>query len=351
MPDAKRDRDGDQPKPSGRRGGLPPAATIYDVAREAGVSPPTVSRAFSNPQRVSVRTREHVLAVAARLDYRPNPLARALPSGRTQMLALLFPDATNPHFFGLIRGAERQASAAGFTLVLCDTQETPELETQHMERLSGAVDGFVLASSRLPGARIRELADGQVLALVNRQVGVIPSVVTDQADDTSHIVEHLASLGHRSIVFLAGPRASWLGARRWRALSASAQRLGLAATRLGPFPPALAGGAAAADAALGHGATAAIAHNDLLAIGMLRRFAERGVGVPEEISVVGFDDIFGADFCSPPLTTLASPVEEAGRAAVDLLLRRLDGRGNHPPGAGVVLPSHLRIRGSTGSPS
>ncbi|MDT7651110.1 MAG: hypothetical protein QOI36_2516, partial [Pseudonocardiales bacterium] len=133
-------------------GGPARAVTLHDVAREAGVAVSTVSRALSNPERVGARTRERVQAVARRMDYRPNRIAQALPRGRTQMLALLVSDITNPHNFGLVRGAEAQASAAGFLLVLGDTQGSPELESDHVCRLSSVVDGFVLASSRLPDA-------------------------------------------------------------------------------------------------------------------------------------------------------------------------------------------------------
>jgi LacI family transcriptional regulator len=326
----------------------PRAVTIHDVAKEAGVAASTVSRTFTNPPRVNLRTREHVRAVAGRLGYRPNPHARALPTGRTKTLALLVPDITNPHFFDLIRGAERQARTAGFTLVLGDSEESPDRELRHIERLGPAVDGFLLAASRLPDARIRQLATRHPLCLVNRELAGVSSTVTDQFDGSRQIVEHLASLGHRSVAYLSGPRHSWLGQWRWRALLAAARGLGLTATRLGPFPPTLAGGAAA-DAALGHGATALIAHNDLLAIGVLRRLAERGVAVPTDLSVVGYDDIFGADFCSPPLTTLAGPLERAGRAVVDVLLEQLD-----PPAGRATrhtrarLPTHLVIRGSSG---
>lgn len=332
----------------GRRGPLPPAPTIYDVAAEAGVAASTVSRAFSDPGRVNVRTREHVVGVARRLGYQPNPMARALPSGRTQTVALVVPDITNPHFFGVIRGAERQVNAAGFTLILVDTQESAEAEARHVERLSRAVDGIILASSRLPDERIQALAKGRVLTLVNREVPGMHSVVSDQSEGSRQVVEHLASLGHRSLVFLGGPRASWAGARRWRALAATAPRLGVTAQRLGPFPPALAGGAAAADAAIGHRATALVAHNDLLAFGVLRRLAERGVRVPEDVSVVGYDDIFGADFCTPPLTTLAGAGEKVGRAAVDVLLRVLEHGTAELAPQSIVLPSHLVIRASTG---
>ncbi|HSK24788.1 MAG TPA: LacI family DNA-binding transcriptional regulator [Egicoccus sp.] len=327
-----------------RAGGV----TIYDVAEAAGVATSTVSRAFSRPGRVSPVTHAHIMEVAQRLGYQPNPLARALPSGRTTTAAVLVPDITNPHFFGVIRGAERQAAAAGYTLIVADTEESGEQEARHVSRLSRAVDGFILASSRMSDDLIREFARDHRLTLVNRELAGLPSVVVDQMEGTRQIVGHLASLGHRSVVFLAGPRTSWLGARRWRSLSTTAKRAGITATRLGPFPPMVAGGAAAADAALAAGASAVVAHNDLLAIGVLQRLAERGVAVPGEVSVVGFDDIFGADFCSPGLTTLAGPLETAGRTAIDLLLARMD--PNRRPGQRhqVVLPAHLVVRGSTG---
>src|SRR3954469_18678475 len=127
-------------------------ATIVDVAAEAGVAPSTVSRSFSRPTRVNVSTREHVLGVAARLGYRPNPAARALESGRTNTVALVVPDITNPYFFGLIKGAERAAAAAGHQLVIADTEETPAAEQRAVQNLGPAVDGFVVCSSRLPDA-------------------------------------------------------------------------------------------------------------------------------------------------------------------------------------------------------
>ncbi|MFG2086886.1 LacI family DNA-binding transcriptional regulator [Spirillospora sp. NPDC048824] len=322
--------------------------TIYHVAQEAGVSPSTVSRAMSNPGRVNAATAARVAEVAARLGYRTNTLARALPSGRTDTLALFVSDITNPHFFGVIRGAEHQARAAGCTLIVGDTEESPEVEARNIERLGPSVDGFVIAASRMSDEEITKLSAGHRLTLVSRQVAGVHSVIVDHAEGTRQIVEHLASLGHRSIVFLGGPPRSWLGARRWESLAVAAGRHGISARRIGPFPPTVAGGAAAADAALGTGATAAVAHNDLLAIGVLRRCAERGVAVPEDISVVGYDDIFGADFCSPPLTTLAGQFEESGRTAVDMLLAMRDRDGVRPARDQVVLPSHLAIRRSTG---
>ncbi|MDT7578212.1 MAG: hypothetical protein QOH17_4545 [Pseudonocardiales bacterium] len=319
------------------------AVTLEDVAREAGVAVSTVSRALSNPERVSRRTREHVRAVAQRMDYRPNLLAQALPSGRTRMLAIVVSDITNPHQFGLIRGAEAQAGAAGYTLLLADGRGRPELEAELTAKLGSTVDGFVLASSRRPDAELVELRGRRPVVLFNRELAGFPSVVTDYADGSRQVVEHLVALGHRSLAYLGGPRNAWSERKRWGALTAEARRAGVDIVRLGPFPPTLEGGVAGADVGLASGATALVAFNDLMAIGALRRLEQREVAVPSAISVVGYDDIFGADFCHPPLTTVASPVEDAGRALVDLLL------GDHPSQR-VTLPTELRIRASTAPP-
>ncbi len=324
--------------------------TIHDVAREAGVAASTVSRAFSSPERISATTREHVVAVAQRLGYRPNPVARALPSGKTQTLALLVPDITNPFFFGLIRGAERQAASAGYTMVLADTGESSAVERTHVERLTGGVDGFVLASSRLTDEALHSLISEHPAVVVNRVIGEdIPCVVINEEQGMRQAAEHLVSLGHRRIAYLSGPSTSWSNRTKWRTLQSSARRLGITITKVGPFAPTVAGGAAAADAVLVADATAVIAFNDLLAIGASRRFLARGIGVPEQISIVGCDDIFGADFCQPPLTTLAADIEQAGRSAVDLLLSELArDHTDNPVADKVVLASHLLIRESTG---
>lgn len=316
--------------------------TLHDVAREAGVAVSTVSRALADPDRVNVRTREHVQEVARQLGYRPNRLAQALHTGRTGMLAVLVPDVTNPHNFGLVRGAEAQARAGGSTLIIADTQGAPELEAAHLDRLASSVDGFVLASSRLPDTALETLAARSPVVLFNRRVRGLASVATDSADGSRQIVEHLVALGHRSLAYLAGPSASWSDAQRWRALSEHAESAGVRVARCGPFAPSLDGGPAAADVGLATGATALVAFNDLLAIGVLRRLAQRGVVVPEQVSVVGYDDIFGADFCSPTLTTVAAPVDDAGRMLVDVL------QAGHEPVPEITLPTHLRIRGSTG---
>ena len=321
-------------------------ATITDVARAAGVAASTVSRAFTNPGRVNHVTRDHVLEVAAELGYSPNPLARALESGRTNTFALLVPDITNPFFAGIIKGAERAAAAAGQTLVLGDTQESAAIEEQLVRRLGPSVDGFVLSASRLTDDDLLRVAELNPLTLVNRARRGLASVVADYESGTRQIVDHLASFGHESLVFLGGPPGSWSGARRWAGLQRAADKAGLTATRFGPYSPTLSGGPAAADAALAAKATAVVCHNDMLAIGVLRRLGERGVAVPDDVSVVGFDDIFGSELCTPSLTTLAERTEDAGARAIQVLSQLAYQRIADPPA--TVLPTELVVRRSTG---
>ena len=324
------------------------AATLHDVAREAGVAVSTVSRALNQPERIGAATRAHVQEVARRLGYRPNRIARAVVSGRTQMLGLLVPDVTNPHHFGLVRGAEARARETGRTIVLGDTRGLADVEAEHLDRLGSVVDGLVLVSARLPDGDLLDLAARRPVVLYNREVEGLPGVVTDFADGAAQVVAHLAELGHRRIAYLSGPRDVWGEQRRWAGIAAAATGHGIDAARLGPFDPTVAGGPAAAEVGLASGATALVAFNDLLAIGVLGRLERGGVDVPAQVSVTGFDDVFGADFCHPPLTTVTAPAEEAGRALVDRLLDPGDGDATEP--VRIVLPVRLRVRGSSGPP-
>ena len=326
------------------------APTIHDVARASGVSISTVSRALGRPERVNDATRELVLRAATDLGYAPNPQARSLLSGRSSTVMLLLPDVTNPFFFGLIRGVQRSAAAAGYGQVVVDTDESPEVEAHHLLAARKSVDGVVLATSRLPEEELARAAARVPLVTINRPVPGAGSVVVQTPAAYGDTVELLAGLGHRSLVYVSGPAASWSGRRRWAALSRAARRYGLAASRTAPVAPTREGGAAVAGEALATGASAVLTFNDLQAIGLLAALADRGVRVPGEVSVVGCDDIFGADFCAPALTTLAAPVEEAGRRATALLLDRLIGSPRVGDGTApeVRLPARLVVRDSTG---
>lgn len=316
--------------------------TLVDVASAAGVAISTASRALSNPNRVSPGTRARVEEIARELGYAQRTRVS------TRSIAVLVADIGNPFYFDVIRGTQRQLRAADYTQLLIDTEESAELEADLIERLRPSVDGVILAASRLSDAAIGRLADTVPLVVLNRHVPGVPTVVMDTGSGMVQALEHLVSLGHRDIVYAGGPERSWANAVRWRALADTAELRGVHVGRIGPFAPLREAGAAAADAFVNSGATAAIAFNDLLAIGMLARLTERGVGVPEDLSIVGCDDIFGADFCSPPLTTISTPIEQAGRVAVTLLLGLLESRAGSGRD-GVLLPTHLVVRGSSGA--
>lgn len=320
--------------------------TLADVALRAGVAVSTVSRALSNPGRVNARTRERIEQVARELDYSANPSARALSSGRTGAVAVLVSDVTNPFYFDIIRGTQQQLKTAGLTQLLVDTEESAEVEGTLLHKLQRSCDGAILTSTRLSDHRLSELAVGLNLVTINRPRRGLGSVVIDTAQGMEQAVEHLVSLGHRRLVYVSGPKGSWSNDRRWRAICRSSRRLGVDISRTRDFPPQSVSGPGAADAVLNTRATACIAYNDLVAIGMLARLSERGIRVPDELSVVGCDDIFGADFCHPSLTTVTAPIEQAGRVAVSILLAGSD--SGRPAGSSAILPTHLTVRNSTG---
>ncbi|UNK70718.1 LacI family DNA-binding transcriptional regulator [Microbacterium sp. H1-D42] len=341
---------------SDRGDGAPSRPTIYDVAAACGVAPSTVSRAFARPGRVNAETAERIRRVAEEMGYRTNPLARALPTGKTSLLAVIVADVTNPFFFELLRGAEETATEAGYTLLVADVQESVEAERRALDRTLPMVEGVVLATSRMSDSSIRVAAKQRPTVVLNRSMSDIASVATDNSRGMRRAVEHLAELGHTTITYVAGPDASWANGVRWQALREAVHELGLRARRIGPFSPTQAGGLSAAGAIAGSPTTAIIAYNDVLAIGLMRGLTSLGIRVPEDVSVIGFDNIFGADFCTPQLTTVAAPLRQLGKVAVQTLLAdlraprssRLVPRG---PLKTALLPSRLVVRSSTGQAS
>jgi LacI family transcriptional regulator len=333
---------------TGRRGaGSAAATTIYDVARECGVAASTVSRAFARPGRVNAETAARIRATAERMGYRTNPLARGLPSGTTGMIALVVGDITNPVNFEVIRGGEAAAADAEYIMILADAQESARSERAAIERVIPAVEGLVLSSSRMSNAAIRMAAQQRPAVVVNRAFADVPSVTTDHSRGMRRAVEHLGDLGHDTLTYVAGPEASWADGMRWRATRKACLELDLRVRRIGPYPPTIAGGMSAVVDLRRAPTTGVLAYNDLLAMGLLRGLARAGVHVPGEVSVVGFDDIFGADFFQPALTTVAAPLQALGSAAVQHLLAQIAGV-RPQTGNPVVLPVHLVVRKSTG---
>ncbi|MDQ0733377.1 LacI family transcriptional regulator [Arthrobacter sp. B1I2] len=319
--------------------------TIYDIAKEAGVSPSTVSRVFSRPERVSAATAKRIRDAAAALNFRINPLARALPTGRTGTLGLLLSDITNPVYFNLVRGAGRVASAEGYTLVLAESQEVPGLEAQAVERLLSLVDGLVLVGARLKDEDILRFAERKPVVLVNRTIASVPHVVPDITPGIKAAINHLVSYGHRSVAFLSGPATSWMSKWRWETIMDEALQCGMSVVEIGPSSPTFEGGAEGLRRVRASGVTAVLTFNDVMAIGLLTACEDAGIAVPEELSIVGFDDIFVSEFTAPSLTSIRTPLGEAGENAFRRLVSTLKGIDEEVPSD---LATGLIIRKSTG---
>jgi LacI family transcriptional regulator len=322
-------------------------ATIRDVARASGVHISTVSRTFSAPHLVNVDTRSRVLAAAEELGYRPNRAARALITGRTFNIGLIVADIANPFFPPLIKAAERQARKHDHHIFVADTNEDAAVEEELVRALAKQVDGVLLCSPRMNDALIEQLSAEVPLVVINRQIAGLPAVVMDVAQGARLAVDHLTGLGHRAIGLASGPRGSWTSREIRRAATAAARAARAELTVIGPNQPTEVGGMAVADQVLAAGLTAVLAYNDLMAIGLIEGLYVRGVRVPQDVSVVGIDDIMLSRLTRPKLTTVATPTAAAGRAAVDMLLAHGDDRRTT---AHVTLQTELVIRDSTGGP-
>jgi LacI family transcriptional regulator len=321
--------------------------TIYDVAAAAGVAPSTVSRAFSRPGRVNPQTADRIRRIAGVLGYRVSPVSHPDPTARTSVIAILVSDVTNPFYNEIIGGVEAAAAEVEFTTLLVNTRGSADVERETLERTIPAVEAIVLATTVMSDSTIRVIAKQRPVVVLNRAVSDIPSIIADNPFGTRRAVAHLAELGHHTITYAAGPEASWTDGIRWRSVREETAKLHVQARRIGPFDPTVAGGGAAADELDLDRTTAVIAYNDRMAIGLIRRLTGRGTLVPEDISVVGYDNIFLAELVTPPLTTVAAPLFVMGTVAVHTLLAVMNGAHMHSVDPSV-LPSRLVVRGSTG---
>lgn len=323
------------------------AVTIRDVARAAGVSPATVCRALTTPERVRDTTRARVVQAATELGYSPNRAARGLITGRTGNLGIIVPDLANPFFPSVVKGVQARAREADYAVFLADTDEDPALEADLVRALSKQVDGIVLCSPRMGEDDLRAVVGETPVVMLNRRIGRIPSVTVDNLDGMRQATAHLTALGHRRVAYVGGPRTSWSNRERLRALRTVAAAAGLSLVEIGNVIPQFEGGVAAADLVLAADVTAVITYNDVIALGLLSRFRARDVPVPARMSVIGVDDIALSAMVDPSLTTIALPKEQTGRAGVDLLLALME-NPNRGGAARRELATQLMVRGSTG---
>jgi LacI family transcriptional regulator/LacI family repressor for deo operon, udp, cdd, tsx, nupC, and nupG len=319
--------------------------SIRDVASKAGVSPATVSRVFTQPEAVASETRRRVRVVAEELNYSPHPAARSLARGRTGNIGLVVPDIANAFSAVITKAVQQEVRRYGYALFVAGSDELPQDEEQWARAMAPQVDGLLLISPLMPDDALRELAETVPLVVTNRELRGIPAALIDDTEATGHAVEHLHALGHRSIAYLAGPTASYANQSRLLGYRRACEQLGVQPIELGPFHARFSAGVRAADLLLATDASAAVAYNDEVAVGVINRLADRAVRVPDDMSVVGFDDTSLAEMVTPRLTTVRLPAAQTGRAAVRMLLAET--RGAVDDGRRTLV-AELIVRASTG---
>lgn len=332
-------------------------ATIYDIAKHVGVSAGTVSRALSRPEKVLPATRKRIEQAAAALGYVPNTVARTLKTQRSSKILVTVPDIANPFFAQILQGAEEAAQAADYAVLLGDTQHQPDREERYAQMLPrNEADGLIVLGHRLPPTAqeiVRQL--GANAPVVNGSefdpaLG-IPSVHIDNAAAARTAMEHLYGLGHERIAVVGGPPDNPLHQQRLEGARIAARARGrLRQLTIVPGDFSVESGYAAAKRLLGQAAapTAAFCFSDQMALGMLAACRDLGIRVPEDFSIVGFDDLASSRYLNPPLTTISQPMREIGMRAVKLLLAIIEGVDvPHQQ----TLEFSLMLRGSTAAPA
>ncbi|WP_432968217.1 LacI family DNA-binding transcriptional regulator [Dactylosporangium sp. CA-233914] len=334
------------------------AAVMNDVARLAGVSHQTVSRVLNDHPSVSPATRERVLEAVRQLNYRPNAMARGLAGRRSRVVGVVSFDTILYGPASTLLGIERAARAAGYGVSIVTLERVDHagmvsaLSALADQSVAGVV---VIAPQTAAAAALHNMPLGMAAVAVEADAGgEIPAIAVDQVSGARMAVRHLLDLGHRKVWHLSGPR-DWLETRgRIEGWRATLEEAGL------PAPPLMTGDwsarsgyEAGLELATRGDVTAVFAGNDQMALGMMRAFHERGIRVPDDISIVGFDDIPEAEFLSPPLTTIRQDFDEVGRRCIAALLRVIEAdlpEGPNRPSPDPSVAPTLVLRRSTAAP-
>ncbi len=309
------------------------AATLKDVARESGVNISTASRALNNSYGVHKDTRRHVLQVAARLNYRVNQVARGLVTGRSHSIGLVISDIRNPFFAEVARGAEDAAFQAGRELVLCNSDLNAEKQMHYFDwLLSKRVDGIVVNSvvPLSPAQQDQFQAAGVPIVLLNLSLAQrhsplwrFSAALADNFAGGEIAANYLIDLGHTNVIHITGPRTHGSFIDRAKGFLKVFRDRGLPKPEViyGEHTFAVAYQAARQQFRSPRKITAIFAGNDVIAFGCIRAMMEKGIRIPEDVSIIGFDNIEMSQITSPPLTTIDQPKYETGKAAVEILLK------------------------------
>ncbi len=334
--------------------------SIKDIARAAGVSHPTVSRALSDSPLISEETKARIQRLAQEMGYSPNALARGLVTRQTYSVGVVVTTIADPFVAEVVQGVEATAHDHGYTVILCNSEATPEREIASVEMLhSKRVDGVIVTASRVGALYLDYLEQtGGPIVLVNNhneESGRYTFTVgVDNRRGGRLAAEHLVQLGHRRIAYVAGPANHSSDLDRLAGYRQALAKGGI------EFDPALVipgngrpdGGEAALQAilALDPRPTAVFCYNDMTAIGLIHAAQQVGLSIPQDIAVVGFDDILFASYLYPPLTTIAQPKVEMGRQAMDMVLALITAKEESEEElANIVVQGKLIVRASSGA--
>ena len=331
-------------------------ATIHDVAKQAGVAPITVSRVINNSGYISDKTRDKVQTAISELGYVPNILARSLRSKRTNTLALVFTDITNPFFTILARGVEDSASFAGFNVIFCNTDESQEKEDNYIQLLlQKQVDGILLvpAGSNTKSIEIIQEQNTPLVVLDRRVSNTSVDIVRGDSEGGAYqLTKYLIDLGHRRIAIISGPRNVSTAEDRLLGYKRAMEENGLKEYLMsyyGCFTQA--SGFELTREIFSHDSkpTAVFAANNLMAIGALRALQEIGLKVPDDVALVSFDDIPENLTIFPFMTVVTQPSYELGKRATELIISRIN-NDTDLDYQEIVFPVEFFERASSGGP-
>lgn len=327
---------------------------IADVAEKAGVSHATVSRVMNGNAAVDPGIAARVRAAAAELKYQPNPVGRSLALGKTDTIGIVVPDLANPTFQAILRGLSIAAAQDGYRVLIADSSEVTSEEAILAGEARRRCDGVVLCAPRMSDAELEELAPTlHPLVLINRTTVATntPSLSVDYGQGIQELAQHLVSLGHRRLAFLSGPEHSASNRQRLVGLDQFRAKHPEIELQMLHGGSNFDSGHESTEAIIASGATGILAFNDLVAMGLLSGLHERGVRVPEDISVTGFDDIPFAKYTTPPLTTAAVPINELGSLAWRRMREQIQQAGEAATQAQDEFSPRVEIRKSTAAPA
>ncbi len=332
------------------------AVTIKDVAKAAGVSVASVSRALNGHENVTDATRARIVDIASRLRYRPNDAARSLITRRTRTIGAILPALQGDFFSELIRGIDLAARTRGLHLLVSSSHADADETAAALRSMQGRVDGLLVMSPHVdPGLLDANLPDALPAVIMNARIGHSrhPTLAIDDHGGALAMTRHLFSVGHRRIAFIAGPTGNFAADERLRGYRDAFAAAGIereAIVLAGDFSEQSGRTAGHAMADDPQRPDAVFAANDLMAIGCLLALAGRGFTIPTEIAIAGFDDVPAARYVTPALTTVRARIAELGRNAVACLAAEMEALGSSSS-TPQVLPCELVVRASCGRSS